>query len=109
DRALPGEADEDHQRDADDRIDEDKNELALQIAADKIGRCRQHGEKKPIGPPMPAMLEELDVLLVVGLEDEPHGRAAPQCPDSEARHTSLLVSGANFGIKRDAETMILLA
>ena len=77
-RYLPGEAGEDQEPDADNRIDEDEDDLALQVGADGQRRGENEKEKHAIGPPIAAVAEEPDVLAVVGLKDRPH-RSTPSC------------------------------
>ena len=83
---LPGEARQDDQRHADDGVDEDEHHLALEVAADQIGRGDHHRQQHAVGPPVAAVLQQLDVLVVVGLEDETHGlRPSCACWDRTAR------------------------
>ncbi len=68
-RALAGEAGQDHQGDADDGVDEDEDELALEIAR-QHQRRREHerDQREAYDHQLPAVLEEADVLVVAGLE-----------------------------------------
>ncbi len=85
-RGLAGEAGEDDQRHAHDGVDEDEDDLALQVAAHEIGRGDGHRQQQAVGPPVAAVLQQLDVLVVVGLEDETHGlRPSCACWDRTGR------------------------
>ena len=82
-RDLPGEADEQHQPEADDRIDEDEVQLRQDVLAGDERRGEQHQAQQPVPEELPAVLEQADVLVVAGLEDEAHLR--PSCAKSRRR------------------------
>jgi hypothetical protein len=71
-RNLAGITDQQHQAEADDRVDADEVKLRQHIAADQVRRCEQHQEKQPIPEDLSAVLKQADVLRVIGLEDETH-------------------------------------
>ena len=74
-RDLAGEARKDQQPDTDDRINENKDDLALQVGADDERRQDDEHKKRAIGPPIAAVAHQPDVLVVIGLEDRPHAIA----------------------------------
>src|ERR1041384_7362482 len=71
-RDLPGIADEQHQPEADDRIDADELQLREHVAADQIRRGEQQHAEQAVPEQLPAVLEQADVLVVVGFENETH-------------------------------------
>ena len=73
-RNLAGEAGEDQQPDADDGVDEYEHQLALQIRSDQKRRQQDDNEQRAVGPRIAAVLEQADVLVVIGLEDRTHRR-----------------------------------
>ncbi|MFK4696020.1 hypothetical protein ABIF42_001614 [Bradyrhizobium diazoefficiens] len=72
-RGLPRKAGQDQQRHADGCIDADEDELAHQIAGEHVGRDQQQREQDAVGDEIARMREQLDVVFVVGLEQEAHG------------------------------------
>ena len=91
-RDLPGIADQQHQPEADDRIDADEMQLREHVLADQERRRDQQRGEHAIPEDLPAVLEQANVLVVVGLEDEPHVQTflwnvSPKMPDGMNRST----------------------
>ena len=76
-RDLPGVPDEQHQPEADDRIDADELQLREDVAADEIRHRKQEHAEQPIPEDLAAVLKQADVLGVVGFEDETHSDFFP--------------------------------
>src|ERR1700687_4521430 len=73
-RSLAGEAGEDQTPDADDGVDEHEHELALQIRSDQERHQQDHNEQRAVRPAVAAVLEQANVLIVIGFEDRTHRR-----------------------------------
>ena len=71
-RDLPGVADQQHQPETDDGVDADEMELRQHVAADQERRCEQQHAEQAVPEDLSAVLEQADVLVVIGLEDETH-------------------------------------
>jgi hypothetical protein len=63
-----GETGQQHQPQADDAVDQDEGELGQQVFRQQPRRCQQPQAQQPVPEDMAAVLGELDVLAVVGLE-----------------------------------------
>src|SRR5260370_31586435 len=70
--SLGGEAGTDQQTAADDGVDEHEHQLALQIRSDQERRQEDETQQRAVGPAVAAVLEQADVLVVIGLEDRAH-------------------------------------
>ena len=85
-RDLPGVADQQHQPETDDGVDADEMKLREHVAADEERRGEQQHAEQAVPEDLSAMLEQADVLVVIGLEDEAHLQTffravSPKMPD----------------------------
>jgi hypothetical protein len=71
-REQAGEAGEQHQAEADHRVDEDEGELRQPVLRDDPGRGQHRQHQQAVPEHVPAVLGQADVLQVAGLEEEAH-------------------------------------
>jgi hypothetical protein len=71
-RDLAGEADQDHQADAGDRIDPDEDQLRDPVVGQQPRGGGEREQQRAVPEYLAAMLEQADVLLVIGLEEKAH-------------------------------------
>src|SRR6476661_1736870 len=79
-RDLPGVPGEQHQAEANGRIDADELKLGENVAADEIRRRKKEQSEQPVPEDLPAVLKQPDVLRVAGLEEETHQSRPPLVP-----------------------------
>ena len=72
DREQAGEARQQHQPEPDDAVDQHEGQLRQPVLGKQPRRGEQHEQQHAVPEAMARVLRERDVLVVRGLEQEPH-------------------------------------